>query len=117
MSKGGVVCASRKAAYPRAVRPVARSSWATFVVLLSIFSLVWLLASAATHHHKTALAEHDCVVCSAASVSIAVDNPPVVVAAPVDFLVYFFTPVHVSDTFVATVLNLPPSRGPPVTSA
>lgn len=94
-----------------------RAGWRLYVAWLTTLAFVLLVAGAASHIHESALAAHDCALCSAVVDKIAdVPAPPVLVShfelQSYRILVGSATPVA-----YATPNLLPPSCGPPHASA
>jgi hypothetical protein len=92
---------------------VARAGWQLCVAVFAALSFAFLVSTAATHRHTSALAAHDCVLCSAVADKIA-DTP----APPAVVLVLQLQPYLLLSlaAYVATYVSpelLPPSCGPP----
>lgn len=86
------------------------------VALVTALCFALLLGTAATHHHKNPLAEHDCALCSAVTDTLAELTVPTAVVHASDQLAYFLQPSAQDHVNPARLILTPPSRGPPYAS-
>ncbi|CDG86056.1 hypothetical protein [Janthinobacterium agaricidamnosum] len=92
----------------------AHAWWQLYVTLVAAISMVLLMATAATHLHKTALAAEDCALCCNVIDKIAdlTVPPAVAMTAPVLLPYRLLTLAPLALVFSSNVM-LPPSCGPP----
>jgi hypothetical protein len=93
----------------RAVAP-----WRLWTALITTIAFVMLLATAATHHHATAIDDQDCAVCGV--VTHKVSDPPLITLPQQVVVVVGYSPYLLTKPTIlkATPVQLPPSCGPPV---
>lgn len=90
-----------------------RSAWRWCVVLVSVLSLVLMLASAGSHVHDSAVAVHDCVVCSAVVDQLAEAPAAMLLVVDVQYRPYYLAPAPVGSCAPSIDALPPPSCGPP----
>jgi hypothetical protein len=95
----------------RRVRDVA--PWRIWTALITTLAFVMLLATAATHHHATAIDDQDCAVCGV--VTHKISDPPLVSLPELVVVVLAYSPYLLAKPTVvqASPVQLPPSCGPP----
>lgn len=99
----------------RHVRDVA--PWRIWTALITTLAFVMLLATAATHHHATAIDDQDCAVCGV--VTHKVSDPPLVTLPEQVVVVLAYSPYLVAKPTAvqASPIQLPPSCGPPASTS
>jgi len=103
------------ASTPKRVRDVA--PWRIWTALITTFAFVMLIATAATHHHTTAIDDQDCAVCGVVSHKVS-DTPLVTLPEQVVVLLAYSPYLLAKPTLVqAMPVKLPPSCGPPASAS
>lgn len=98
------------------VHSTRRSLMRMWIAAVTVLAFITLLATAASHHHRTAVEDRDCAVCSTAAhkvpeLTVAIALPPVV------FQFFYPTVPFVARKAVyAAFPFIPPTRGPPMAS-
>jgi hypothetical protein len=91
--------------------------WRIWTALITTLAFVMLLATAATHHHATAIDDQDCAVCSVVTHKVS-DPPPVTLPALVVVVLAYSPYLLAKPTVVkASPIQLPPSCGPPASAS
>jgi len=92
----------------------AIAPWRVCLAMFSALALVFLLSTAVTHLHKSALAAEDCTLCATVIDKVAdLTVPPVILEPVAQLLPYRLLAVVPVTLTPAIPLLLPPVRGPP----
>jgi hypothetical protein len=107
--------ASRQVSMAKAAH--VRGAWRWCVALFTALSFCLVVATSASHLHKTAAAAHDCAICCVVLDKLA-DAPPVPVLVHAGMLQsYRIVTISSFEVTYPSPDLLPPSCGPPHASA
>jgi hypothetical protein len=97
-------------------RATAVGRWRFWTALLTLFAFVTLVATAATHHHASAVEDQECAVCGVVAHKIG-DVPLVKLPAATLVLLAFAPHLPMAQAIIpVSPRTLPPSCGPPAAS-
>jgi hypothetical protein len=102
---------------PGLATPAYARGWRLCVALFAALSFALLVSTSATHQHLSKLSAQDCALCVAVADTLA--DPPALPALvhQIDQQAYVLPAVAVHVAAFASPKLLPPSCGPPHTSA
>jgi hypothetical protein len=87
--------------------------WRACVALVTAIAFALLVATAATHHHATALEDQGCSLCSVVGHKLSGTPSAQAIERIAVLLPYRILTLGVIETPPASPLHLPPSCGPP----
>jgi len=89
-------------------------SWCALLALITVFSFITLVSTAATHYHTGTQEIHDCSICSVVSDKIggSISVPTVLITS--FFVLFALTVISLRSIFHRSPALLPPSCGPPL---
>jgi len=95
------------------LRVSASRNWRHLVLLLTSIAFVLMVATTATHQHKSNIEDRACTVCTAVAHQFSDIPPALAVAQTLSLLIYQLHRQEIRSFVFSAARLLPPSCGPP----